>query len=318
LYLSFAYSALKRQTDAERCFGQVIEIKEHTRQVLDWSRRDKRLFERLDCIIKPLLKSADTPEPPEHLAKGPRDPADAELMRLTDAAARTAHEIQDQLQRRLGVTKPSVVAKEASDGPFKIDPNSDGSGYYLALTEQELKSYESVIQRADRALELARHQRPSDTIGDFDLELSLYRWRRLRARAFTKLAARRRSEGSQASREEGLRAVSSALEDLKVCDRFTERYSRTVETHSVERVRVEAWMTRVEIELDLGKLDLAQRHLQSARKSLGRYNDLARVVDRQYDIKEFYTWIDEIATRLRREQAKTPAKVTANDPAQER
>jgi serine/threonine protein kinase len=304
LYLSFAYYAQKKQTDAERCFGDVIEMRDHTSQLLAWSPRDPRLFDRLNCFIAPWLKDAKTPEPPEHLSDGKRNPADTELYWLTNGAARNALEIRTELRRSQGITDPFPVAREASDRPSKTGPNSDGSEYYLALTEQERQSYESVILRVNRALELARQQRPSDTTDEFDLELSLYRWRRLRARAFTKLAVRLRTEGSQANLQEGLRAVASAFEDLKVCDMFATKSGKALEMHSVERVRVEAWMTRIEIELDLGKRDLAQRHVKSARKSLDRYNDLASVVDRRYEVDEFRKWINEIDNRLRQDEAK--------------
>jgi hypothetical protein len=274
-------------------------------QLVAWGLQHPRLAEQIDLFAKARFAKAAKVKYSHLLSMKDRQRKEEEQYRLAEGAARILTDIRTEMEKRHIATAQPEPVREAADLLSEDRPDPDLSEYDLALSEQELKEYESVIRRADRAIEAARSWRSSDDLAeDNQREETLYKWCRLRARAFTKRAERLRTDGSKAAREQALKDLASAFRDLTDCSRFATKRNSSLETHSVERVRAEALMTRVEIDIDLGQLGTARGHLKYAREGLRSYADIARVVDRRYELKEFYKRIDEIEARLRREEAK--------------
>lgn len=112
-----------------------------------------------------------------------------------------------------------------------------------------------------------------------------------------------------------------AERDLQLCTYYVENRTRNQkESHQVEQVRVQAMMTRVEIDLGLGNVQAAIGHLARARAALQKYDEIATLVDKRKQLESSYQRFNEIDARLRKEQAKKSvpapagtAEVTAND-----
>jgi hypothetical protein len=173
--------------------------------------------------------------------------------------------------------------------------------YQFALSKQELGDYAEVIRAADEYFQSSRLEQTSDPADEFKLEENLFKWRRLRARAFTKCAERLRDEGSDGARAEAVKHIKSAFEDLGLCSKFTEKYNHLLDMHSIERVRAEAWMTRVDLDIDRRAFAAARRDIEYARKALQRYGEICRIVDRFYEVDKYHERFNGIDARLRRE-----------------
>src|SRR5262249_37313473 len=157
------YHALKKQMDAERCFGQVIGMPDATKELVAWSAtKDPLLPARLDRFVPSRFQDAKTIEPPEDIRGGKRNPTDTELYRLAEGASRISLAIRAALPPGEGASESAPLAREASDPSTKIEPDLDVAAYNLAMSEQELQAYDSVIDRANRAIEATRSKKPPD------------------------------------------------------------------------------------------------------------------------------------------------------------
>jgi hypothetical protein len=296
LYLSLAYQVGDNNMDAERRFKELLHMPDARRELLDWSPNDSKLPERLERFAKSRFKRAKEIEDPSESA---RKALQAEQYEL---------------------------AKAASELSLAIRPDSDDSAYNLACSEVKLGQPESALHRAEsglrrleQAIEAISSQQERDPAALLDLEYSLYRWRATRALAITKLAEHLRTEGSTSARD-ALLLVPSVKDDLQGCDSFASRRMTEADIqHELEEIRVQALMAWAEIELDLGLLKEAGRHLKGARRSYSRYEALTKIVGRKQELASFYKRIDEIGRRLNQEAARSagrdpdpPAETTAN------
>jgi hypothetical protein len=282
LYLSLAYNVSDNKMDAANNLEALVQMPNAEDVVVAWGRKHPEVAAQLVRFAEDRNDKGTDAKYDSNLSDGGRGAKQNEHYRLAMAAGRLAHQIYS----------------DSNEG------DSDLSAYNLALAEQELKSYESVIQRADRAIESSRSQQPADDAEERKLERSLFNWRRLRARAFTKLAQQSRDEEVKAPREKALKDLDAAIKDLNLCSSFATKYNSTLDLHSVERVRAEALMARIEIELDLGRIVAAKRSRDLAWKSLTRYEDLAKILDRSYELEAFHKRFKDTDARLRQDEAK--------------
>jgi hypothetical protein len=303
LYLSLAFDAGGHEMDADRSFGELLRMSNHAKPLVAWGVQHRRLAQEIDLYVRLRhLKASDISKKPYHTEEARQRQRD-EQYRLAEGAAKILSAIQAEMPPQPVAEEQPPLVREASDILSKDRPASEVTEYNLALSEQELQRYDSVISRAGRAIESALSRKPTDTTAAVELEENLFKWRRLRSRAFTKRAERFRIEGTNAAREKALKDLEAAFEDLKRCNLFATMYNRSLDLHSVERVRAEALMTRVELDIDLGRLERAKVHMKNAREGLRRYNDLALLVDRKYELGPFYKRLAAIDARLRREEA---------------
>jgi serine/threonine protein kinase len=313
IYLALAYDHVKRDGDADRAFDEALQIGDAERQLVRWGRVHPSLADQFTPFKKRRDDRAAAIEDNPDLAAEDRSRQAEEQHRLAGRALKIANAIRPERPGRKAIGERLPVARENADIRSQVGSESEWTEYNLALNEQEDKEYESVIQRADRSIELTRSRQPSnDMIEDSELEEYLYKWRRLRSRALTKRAERSRAEGTTAAREEALKDLASAYKDLHVCSNFATKYSRSLELHSVQRVWAEALMTRVEIDIDLGRLAAARVDLKYARDGLTRYDAIAQKLDRKYELGPFFQRMKEIDKRLRQEEARRSAEVTAS------
>jgi hypothetical protein len=267
----------ENHTEAVRSFREALTMRNARTELRAWSPRDSRLPERLDQFAIHLFDKATDIE------KG---------IALTES------------ERQQATDRQYLLAKEVSEISLEIQPQPDASEFILAQSEQELKDYDSVLQRANRAIErIVSHSRDQSE-GTTDYVRDLFNWRRLRSRALTKLAERLRVEGSKSSREEALKDLLLAEDDLKACDAFAIKKNSPQIPHAVERIRVDALLTRVETELDLERLKDARIHLNGARYAIQRFVSISKLIGRKEMIDSFQARFHAIESRLQAEASK--------------
>jgi multidrug resistance efflux pump len=171
----------------------------------------------------------------------------------------------------------------------------------LARAEQELEEYESVIDRATTALQAPSTNAQNEGAEPIDLMRRLYEWRRLRARALTKRAERLRSRGitDDEGLQKALDSLGQALKDLDGCALFiSDRMNNKLDLHGLQKIRIKALMTRVEIDLDRGDLEAARAHLRSTKASLHKWELPASLIDRSKDLEPWYAYLRQLEKRL--------------------
>ena len=76
-----------------------------------------------------------------------------------------------------------------------------------------------------------------------------------------------------------------AEKDLQVCSNFAFNENRNdSDLHYLQRIRVAALMTRVEIDIDLGDIKDAKSHIKRATEAVRQYDELARIVKQRQDV----------------------------------
>ena len=316
VYLGFAYQADGLVLQAERSFAEVLSMRNARQDLLAWAPADPKLPARLDQFAERRIERASYIDQDRERAEVDRKRDRDHQYTLARRASEIASEIR-KAQPRSAPIQESLPTKRSSG----VHSGSDLTEYNLARSEQELGDYESVLHRVDRAIKSIGSHRPSDPADEFDDLRRLYDWRLLGCRARTMWAERFRDGGSQSSLLTARDHLQLAERDLQLCTYYVENRTRNQkESHQVEQVRVQAMMTRVEIDLGLGNVQAAIGHLARACAALQKYDEIATLVDKRKQLESSYQRFNEIDARLRKEQAKKSvpapagtAEVTAND-----
>jgi tetratricopeptide (TPR) repeat protein len=315
VYRGLAYEALGHDFDAERYFKEAINISNARSEIVPWSRQDPKLLDRLKRFGNRRFDQAKRIESDKELVESERRTTCAVQYMLADLAWDIAREIQKERPKEDAVAAQSAPTSPAPLGATEIRLDSEMTAYNLALSEQELGKYESVVQRADQAIRVVGDQQAPDFEAGIRLRRHLLGWRQLRSRALAKWAEALRSEGSTDALERALKNVVGAEKELQLCIRYVDSMGRnSLDQYTLEKIRVAALMTHVEIDIDLGQLKDANSHLNQARNSLKRYDDLAHLVDRTEDIDSKYDRLNKIDHRLRQEQVRSVGGGPAEPP----
>ncbi len=315
VYRGLAYEAWGHDPEAEDCFSEAVPLSNDRSEIIAWSAEDHQLRERLERFGRRRLKKAESLKvetDPVHSAR--QATGDLQYV-LADLALSIAQEIRTAgAERRSGAEQNGPPTEARTPAP-EILPDSESTAFELAQSEQEIRKYESVIRRADQAIPIVADRNVDGPAAAYQKERSLYKWRQLRSRALVKWAEELRAENSRDALERALQSIVRAEQDLQVCSQFAQTQGNNLlDRHSLEKIRVVALMTRVEINLDQGRLRDARSHLNRARRSLQKYDDLARTADRRDDIDEKYKRFNEIDRRVRQEEAKTASGDSTEPP----
>jgi serine/threonine protein kinase len=277
IYLGLAHDADGDDKDAEPRFSEAQDMPNAAGELVDWSKEDPRLGERLEHFI------------------------DRRIQRAFESVGNKILSENDREQRK---KKEYRLAKQASLYLVKIQPHHESSLYRLAISEQGLDEYEPASRLADEAIDLIRSQKAVDL--DVDKRVRrLFVWRWFRCHVLTKLADQRRTAGPKSDPEGARKALGLADQDLHACDFFVgNEINAEPDMAVVEKLRVDALMTRVEIDLDLGKLEDAKAHLKRSRDTLHKYDALVKKVDRIEDTAGLYVRLRAIERRLQDEARK--------------
>jgi serine/threonine protein kinase len=315
VYRGLAYEATHHDFDAERYFKEAISMSNARSEIVPWSPQDPKLLDRLTRFGNRRFAHAKMIESDNELGESERRTACAVQYMLADLAWDIAREIQKQRPKEEAMAAQIAPPSPAPAPANEIRLDSEMTAYNLALSEQELGKYESVVQRADQAIKVVADQKTPDLQATLRVTRRLFEWRQLRSRALAKWAETLRSEGSTDTMERALKKIAGAEQDLQICVRYADSEGRnSLDLYTLEKIRVAALMTHVEIDIDLHQLKDANLHLNQARKSLKRYDDLAHLVDRTEDIDSKYERLNGIDHRLRQEQARAVGGGPAEPP----
>ncbi len=133
LYLSFAYDANDDREYAERYFSAALGVPNARRDLIAWTSNDPRVLERLDHFVDRRVDRGEDIRKNEDIEEGEQKQRSKEPYKLAKDALLIAREIRD------------------AHG-LETSSDSGADEYKLALIEQELEEYDSVLQHADRAV----------------------------------------------------------------------------------------------------------------------------------------------------------------------
>jgi serine/threonine protein kinase len=309
VYLGLAYDLSGHPEEAERGLSEARNHPGAAAELVAWSPKDPQLQGRLRRFAKHRFQKA-------FLIQGDKEFDEAEQGKtLADQyqLAMWTLDISRRIRVEGGGHQPANDEETPGNGDGEVateaESDPDLPDYDLAIAAQEVGEYEWVIRMASRAIKRIGDKPAADGTGELRFARRLSQWRRLRARAYTKLAERQREGGSKTALLDASKSIQNAENDLKVCSHFTSNQVRnTKDLHYLQRIRVAALLTRVEIDIDLGQLVPARSHLNKARDSLRSYEEIARVVDETHDIDAKNARLSQIARRLRDEEAKRNAE----------
>lgn len=298
-YLSFAYDAQLDPRNAERLFSEALAMPKAREHLIGWSSKDPELTTRLGRFVMRRLFQGETIREHDDIDEHEREPLAKEPYRL----ARAAFEIAREVLKARGL-KPTTEAFVAAPESSAARPDARFSDFGLAEIEQELGEYHAVLLRADRAIESARDDVTDSTRAGIAQAESVCKWRRLRARAMTKLAQRLRAQAPAGANDEALEKLRSVAEELTICANFATFCNNPLEMHATQRVRVDSLMTRVEIDLDMRHVRSARHQLKLAREALQRYEELSLRLARKPGLDYLHERFRAIDDRLRHEESR--------------
>ncbi len=287
MLLSLAHDALDDDTDAQVSFNEAISLPDARSELVKWKEGAAGLTERLATFVDNRIRKA-------HRLEGSGTLAESE--------------------RKDGVSGQFRLAKEAAELALEIRPNLDSNIQNLAFCEVELGQPESALRRVEEAMNRTKNQPDAGTKEADEFRRQLFIWRGLRGLAFTKLAEQFRAEPTPSSREKALDQIALAENELALCSRFltgTVTGLKPIDVKDYEEDRVLALMTRVELELELGRTEQAERHFQSARGAFGKYRDLSVALEREERLAPFEKRLTSIDARLR-EAVRKPSRDSAS------
>ena len=285
VYRGLAYDALGRAADAERCFVEALDMSDAIREMVHCGSNDPELLARLDRFADHRFDTAESIRKVNQPSEVDRGQAEAIQFEMAYLASEIAQQIFTNSHPPQSEIAQDSPGSGASEPAVLIRPELAASAYKLALSEQERKDYESVIRRADQAISLLVKEPAGDFAATLPLERRLYDWRQLRCRALVKRAEGLRKEGSRIAQVEARKCMLLAEKDLQICSNFASNENRNdSDLHYLQRIRVAASMTRVEIDIDLGDIKDAKSHIKRAREAVRRYDELAWIVKQRQDV----------------------------------
>ncbi len=305
VYRALAYDALGRDSDAEHCFAEVLGMSDALREMVECGSIDPELLGRLNRFADHRFDTAESIKTEKRSIQIDRGQTEAMQFEMAYLASEIAQRIFTNSHRPQPEVSRDHPASDARQSSIGIRAELDASAYNLARAEQERKAYESVIRRADKAISLLVDEPVADFVAGLPLERRLYDWRQLRCRALVKRAEEVRKAGSRIAQEEARQSVLRAEKDLQICSSKAASENRNDrDLHYLQRIRVIALMTRVEIELDLGEITEAKARFKRAREAVRKYEELALLVKKPYDVESMYTRLTALDSRLSREEMK--------------
>ena len=175
--------------------GEAMAMANARSDLVAWGSKDSQLAARLDGFADPSI---------EELGVYPQE--------------------QEPDERRAAARgERPILLMTTGIGALSRDARGSGEPYDLALCEQELGEYESVIRRAGEMLGV---KSPEDRVAQLQSLQAHLPMAATASRAYTKLAERLRNEGGRPPSRRLVSASVDAENDLQACGKYTDNLSR--------------------------------------------------------------------------------------------